>query len=145
MLAAFSFGGFVMQRSQERNIDGITYVCSQFPATKGLKMLHRVGRFVSGPLSALAGDMKPGQKMAALDMSTETLGKAIQSFFETCDEATFENTVKDLLTSTTRDNKPINFDIDFAGQLGHLMKVLALVLEVNFKDFFNGIGGLKNT
>lgn len=134
-----------MQRTQERVIDGVTYVCSQFPATKGLKMLHRVGRFISGPLSALAGDMKPGQKVTAMDLSTETLGKAIQAFFESCDEATFENTVKDLLTSTTRDGKPVNFDIDFAGQLGHLMKVLAFVLEVNFKDFFSGIGGLKNT
>lgn len=133
-----------MQRTQERNIDGIAYVCSQFPATKGLKMLHRVGRFISGPLSALAGDLKPGQKVSALDMSTESLGKAIEAFFDSCDENTFENTVKDLLTSTTREGRPINFDIDFAGQLGHLMKVLAFVLEVNFKDFFSGIGGLKS-
>ena len=133
-----------MQRTQERVIDNVTYVCSQFPATKGLKMLHRVGRFIAGPLSALAGDMKPGQKVTTADMSVDTIGKAVQAFFETCDEATFETTVKDLITSTTRDGKPINFDIDFAGQLGHLLKVLAFFLEVNFKDFFSGIGGLRS-
>jgi hypothetical protein len=133
-----------MQRTQERDIDGVHYVCSQFPATKGLKMTHRLGRFISAPLSALAGDMKPGMKLTQADFGAETIGKAVQSFFESCDEAIFESTVKELLTSTTRDNKPINFDIDFAGQLGHLLKVLAFILEVNFKDFFSGIGGLKS-
>jgi len=132
-----------MQRTQDKLIGENTYTVTQFAATKSLKMLHRVGKYISAPLSKLASEIKPGSTVMNSEITTETLGKAVQAFFESCDENTFEQTVKDLLTSTTRNGKPINFDLDFCGSIGELLKVLAFVLEVNYKDFFSGIGGLK--
>jgi hypothetical protein len=132
-----------MQHTQDKIIGDNSYTVTQFGATKSLKMLHRVGKFIAEPLSKLAGEIKPGASIADQNITTETLGKAVQCFFTSCDENTFEVTVKDLLTSTTRNNKPINFDIDFCGKIGELLKVLAFILEVNYKDFFSGIGGLQ--
>lgn len=132
-----------MQKTQEKIIGENTYTVTQFSATKSLKMLHRVGKYISGPLAKLAGDAKPGSAMINAEITTETIGKAVQSFFEACDENTFESTVKELLTSTTRNNKPLNFDLDFSGQIGELLKLVAFILEVNYKDFFSGIAALK--
>jgi len=132
-----------MQHTQEKIIDNVKYTTTQFPATKGIKMMHRLGKFISNPIAKLAGMVKPGSKALDSEVSAEVLGAAVQAFFDSCDEGTFELTVKELLTSTTRDGKPIVFDVDFCGQMGHLMKVLAFVLEVNFKDFFSGIAALK--
>lgn len=132
-----------MQRTQEKIIGENTYTVTQFPATKSLKMLHRVGKYISAPLAKLAGDIKPNASIMNSEVTTEALGGAVQAFFDSCDENTFEQTVKDLLTSTTRNGKAINFDLDFCGSIGELMKVLAFILEVNYKDFFSGIGGLK--
>jgi hypothetical protein len=132
-----------MIRTQDKIIGENTYTVTQFGATKSLKMLHRVGKFIADPLSKLAGEIKPGAGIADQNITTETLGKAVQAFFVSCNENEFESTVKELITSTTRNNKPINFEIDFSGQIGELLKVLAFVLEVNYKDFFSGIGGLQ--
>lgn len=134
-----------MQHTQEKIIDNVKYTTTQFPATKGIKMMHRLGKFISNPIAKLSGMIKPGSKGIDSDVSTEVLGDAVQAFFESCDENTFELTVKELLTSTTRDGKPIVFDVDFCGQMGHLFKVLAFVLEVNFKDFFSGIAALRKS
>lgn len=143
LIAAFFLGVPTMQRTQDKLIGENTYTVTQFPATKSLKMLHRVGKYISAPLSKLAGNYKQGEKIIDQEIATDTIGKAVQSFFEACDEHTFETTVKELLTSTTRNNKAINFDIDFCGNIGELLKVLAFVLEVNYKDFFSGIAGLR--
>jgi hypothetical protein len=132
-----------MQKTQEKIINNNSYTVTQFPATKSLKMLHRVGKFISAPLSALAKDVQTSKGIMDQNISTETLGKAVQAFFESCDENTFEQTVKELLTSTTKNGKQLVFDIDFCGNMGELMKLLAFILEVNYKDFFSGIGGLK--
>lgn len=134
-----------MQHTQERVIDNVKYTTTQFPATKGIKMMHRLGKFISNPIAKLAGMVKPGSKALDSEVSAEVLGQAVQAFFESCDEATLELTVKELLTSTTRDGRPIVFDSDFCGQMGHLFKVLAFILEVNFKDFFSGIAALRKS
>ena len=127
-----------MQNTQTQVIDGLTYTTTQFSATKGIKMLHRVGKYVAGPLSKLAPAMKGGGINA--DVDPELLGGAIQSFFQGCPEHELETTIKDLLSTTTCDGKAINFDLDFAGKLGHLFKVLAFVLRVQFGNFMQGIG-----
>ena len=140
LIAAF-FWSVIMQKTQEKIINNNTYVVTQFPATKGIKMLHRLGKYISGPLSKIANSDKG--KLLDKEISLENIGVAIQTFFEECDENTFETTVKELLTSTTRNNKPINFDLDYSGNLSELMNILVFIIEVNYKDFFSDIGGLK--
>ena len=136
----------LMQQTQSRVIDGITYATAQFSATKGLKLMHRVSRFIAAPLGKMFAEtdvkaMASTKSIADFDLSGKAIGEAVQALFEACDEATFEATVKELLSNTTRDSKPIVFDVDFAGKMAHLFAVLAFVLEVNYSDFFGGIAG----
>jgi hypothetical protein len=125
-----------MQRSETKEINGHNYQCTQFSASKGLKMLHRLGKILGPSLSSLAG-------MNSENLQADMLGSAIGSLFANCSEAEFETTVKELLTTTTIDGRAINFDLDFAGDLGSLFKLLAFVLKVQYGNFFDGLPGIK--
>jgi hypothetical protein len=131
-----------MKKTEEKTIDGATYAVTQFSATKSLKTFHRLGRMIGPAFGALTGGAALGD-VANANITAESFGTAIKALFESCDEATFERTVKDLLETTTKDGKPINFDLDFSGSIGTLFKVLAFVLEVNYSDFLGAIVALR--
>lgn len=126
-----------MQKSSTEIIDGITYQATQFSASKGLRMVHRVGKILGPSLSQLSG-------MKQDELEADKLGAAIQALFSNCTELEFQQTVKELLEGVTRDGKPINFDIDFSGELMHLFKVLMFVFKVQFGNFFSGISVQKS-
>lgn len=131
-----------MKKTEEKSIDGSTYAVSQFSATKSLKMFHRLGKMIGPAFGALTGGAALGD-VANANVSAESFGAAIKALFDACDETVFERTVKDLLETTTKDGKPINFDLDFSGNIGSLFKVLAFVLEVNYSDFLGAIVALR--
>lgn len=131
-----------MRNTQEKTIDDSVFSVSQFSATKSLKLFHRLGKMIGPAFGALTGGAALGD-VANANISAEAFGSAIKALFESCDESTFERTVKDLLETTTKDGKPINFDLDFSGSIGTLFKVLAFVLEVNYSDFLGAIVALR--
>ena len=129
-----------MQKTETQVIDGISYTSTQFSATKGLKMFHRLGKYIGPALGKInIDDLK---NKSGGDIEISAFAGAIEAFFSACPENEFESTIKELLTTTTRNNAPINFDLDFSGELGHLFKVLAFVFKVQFGNFFNGVKGL---
>ena len=125
-----------MQRSDTIEINGSRFETTQFSATKSLKMLHRLGKILGPSLSQLAG-MNQG------DIQADRIGAALGSLFSNCSENEFESTVKELLTTTTKDGRQINFDLDFAGDMGSLFKLLGFVLKVQYGNFLNAIPGEK--
>jgi hypothetical protein len=121
-------------QSKEKDIDGHKFVVTQLPATRALKLLHRLANAV-GPALGFAITSSGG--IEKLEKAEVHLGQAVQTLFDRFTESEMERTVKDLLYAATMDGAPIaSIDNIFAGRLGLLMQVCRFALEVNFEDFF---------
>ena len=131
-----------MRETKEVVVDNHTYTIGQFTPSKGLKILVRLSKIAGQPLAMMADSFK-GKGMLDSDVNGELLGRAIQALTMNLDEATVEQTVKELLQGVLRDGKPLNFEIDFAQRYGHLFKVLGAVLEAQYGDFFGAIVAMR--
>ncbi len=125
--------------TKAKEIDNVLYEVTQFTATRGFKLSARLWLLFSEPLANLFSSGNIDKSKSFLDMDASVIAKAIASLnTKFTDESLFEF-AKELLTQTQRDRKEINFDLDFAGNIMHLYKVLVFVVEVNFADFFDGL------
>jgi len=127
-----------MRTMDERNIDGTLYSVSQLPASRGLEMFGRLSGLV-GPaaLEALA-------KGASLDKDLQTLAPAAVMLFARLQPGDLSGIAKELLGPAAADSKPLApvFETHFQGRIVHLFKVLLFAVEVNYRDFFDALGGL---
>lgn len=120
-----------MIETKEKVIGDNTYAVTQMPALRAVKMQARLLRLVGPCIGALiAAD--PKNPDASLPM-------AISMLADKLDEATFEKLVLDLVQGVRCNGVEMTrglLDLDFAGKLNDLYRVLQFVLEVNFSDFF---------
>jgi hypothetical protein len=72
--------------------------------------------------------------------ATEALPAAVRALCQNLNEKEVLDLIKELLTSATQKNNPVNFEEHFQGRLGHMIKVVAKVVEVQFADFFTELG-----
>jgi len=106
--------------------------------SKAFKMATILTKMIGEPLAAMAS--APARKGKELDL-TGSLPTAVKALTANlADEGTLQM-VKDLVGTCTYNNAPINFESHFQGKLGHLFKLVAVVVEVQFKDFFEAIIG----
>lgn len=80
----------------------------------------------------------------------DLLSKAVRALSEKMGDKTVSDLARELVETTRCDNKVILFDTHFAGRIGHLFKLLAAIVEVQWKDFFSELtalsaGGLQPT
>jgi hypothetical protein len=130
-----------MIQSKEKGIDGATYVVTQFPARRALALQTRLLKLLGPSLATALGGVHEGRIDAAV------LSISLQQLGEKLDESATVDLVMQLLSGTRKDGKEITegvFDLEFAGRMDTLYKVLGFVLEVNFGGFFekSGIGDL---
>ncbi len=122
-----------MQRSTEFAVGDRRYQTTQYPATKGLKLLTRLSKIVGKPLGMFASRL---DEKATPDL----IGNAIEAMLAQVDEEIVVKLVDDILSSTqiieNSTYRPINFNIDFAGSYGHLFKVIKEILSFQYSDFF---------
>lgn len=97
-------------KTETKEIMGHKYVCTLFPAMQGYLLARKLlDIFVS---------KEPITKLCEIDKSGEL--------------------ILELLSNTTRDDQVINagsFNNIYTGNYKEMMSALALVFEVNFKDF----------
>src|SRR4051812_2624866 len=130
-----------MIQSKERTIDGAAYQVTQFPARRALALQTRLLKLLGPSLATALGGIEDGR------IDASVLSLALRQLGEKLDESATVDLVLQLLACTRKDGKEITegvFDLEFAGQLDSLYKVLSFVLEVNFGGFFakSGIGSL---
>jgi hypothetical protein len=132
-------------KTEQRSIDGKNYIVTQFPAGRALRIWHRLVKLVGPALGTAFGGIKNDDKSildARFDFSV--IGTAIEKLTGAMSEDEFHAFTLELLQMTSQDGKEINkttFDVLFQGEIAHLFKVLAFVLEVNFKDFYSALAG----
>lgn len=133
-----------MRGTTEFELDGSRYSCGQYSATKATKMLAKLAKLVGKPIGMLSA---AGE---GAEVTPDLLGAVIEAVTSQIEPDEFVALVKDILEGVhvvdENGNRPVVFDSDFSGRIGHMMKVVRKVLEFQFSDFFGdltaSIGGL---
>lgn len=140
-------------------IRGTRFHVTQLTATRSLKLLNKIGK-VLGPALAHLGksvDGPPGAglELAAADIDFGELGAAFGALFDRlADDALFDAILRELLSGASVETEkgvvPLfagastsTFDAVFAEHPADAYKLARFALEVNYKDFFDGLAGLK--
>lgn len=130
----------------EKTIDGKSYSITQMPARRALRMKAKLLK-VFGPSLAeifLPGD---GVPIDGLGFSKQEAINGLSHLALQLEESTFDRLVVELLQGVRKEGLELTdaiIDLEFAGDLFNLFKLIWYVLEVNFGSFFgeSGIGSL---
>jgi len=113
-----------MIETKEKLIDGSNYTVTQLPARRALKLKTKLIKIFGGLF--LAND-----------------SKTMQSVFQSLDENQFEALCMEMIQGVRKNNvelSPATFDLEFAGDMAGVYKLLLFIIEVNFENFFQMIG-----
>lgn len=138
-----------MIATRDKLINGHTYSVTQFPARHAFMLKARLAKLLGPALAEILASLNGVSKESILsaDIDLSAISAALNKLLGAVDEQSTMDLILKLLSCTRMDGKEITeqlFDIEFAGNLSDVYKVLAFVIEVNYGDFFgsNGIGNL---
>lgn len=135
-----------MIETKEKEINGSRYTVTQMTARRALRMKAKLLRLFGAPLAQLF--LPSGEEpIDGMAFSKDEAVKALQSLAMELDDKTFEFLIVELLKEVRKDGVELTesvIDLEFAGDLLTLFKVVWFVLEANFGSFFGegGIGDL---
>ncbi len=140
--------------SKTETIDGHTFEVTQLTAKRAVKLVLRLGKMAGPSLmsvlqAALQGSgaaVKQGRPsvagvMTALQgLDVNSLGPALESFFDRVSEQDLDYLQSELLVTATMDGAPLwpQYDVALQGQLGTIFKLLWFALRVQFENFSAG-------
>lgn len=128
-----------------RTIDGRKYEISQFGASQSWRILVRLSKMIGEPVANLISDYDPKKKVLDQDLG-KVIPTAVAALVRNVEEEESLNTIKELVFCTLCNGAPINnanFDLHFRGGIGHMMKVVKAVLEVQYGDFLGAVVDLQ--
>jgi hypothetical protein len=146
-----------MFEAKSKEINGLKFIVSPFPAVKALKLKVHLLKIIGPAFGQLLGSVK--NIKAETEINGESLGGALELLFSSLTEDEFIDILKTLLANTscevkgdkgtvlipfTEDKFNTALDLVFQGKLFTIYSVIGFVLEVNYPDFFGqmeGIGG----
>ena len=112
------------------------YLLTQFPATKGIRLLKQIIKLV-GP--SFAEISKVGESADVAEQQ-RLIGMAMEKLFENLDAVDVEALIKELVTSASKGSASINFDFEFSGQYEKLFELVKAIVEYNFGSVFTLVG-----
>lgn len=116
-----------MRKQKEVEINGSKYLMTQFGAKQGVKLGKKVAKIALPAVAAIYGGDETTNEYA-IPIMMEVVSENLDHLDE--------DTIQELLSSTTKSNYAINFDDEFAGNYVTLFKLLWEVVQFNFADFF---------
>lgn len=127
--------------ARSKDIDGFSYTVQQLPATRSIRLLHRLGKLVGPGFTELAstGNLR---SLSGADVSILIMG--IVGILKESNEDALMAVIKELLVGTVAIPGPVDvtgpqFETHFQGRLLALFELLAFALEVNYGSFFGGL------
>lgn len=138
---------------QKIQIDGVTYIVTPFGATRALLILKRLVDAVGGPLARMVGSINVADVMKS-NIDGEALALSINELATKLSAEGMVELIQELLQKTEQQKSiggkltnesitPENFDLVFAGKLGHIPKLVVEVVKLNFGNFLQIGGGGK--
>jgi hypothetical protein len=128
-----------MLKTDTHIIEGATYTITQLPAMRGLRLFARVARVLGPALGKLGAAKAGGIKIGGVGVSEEAFGTAIETLFDKLSPDEFELVLSEFFWSLTRNGKKVapgaEFDLEMAGQLVTILKLLKFAFEVNYGNF----------
>ncbi len=109
--------------TREKVIDGAVYTVTQLPARRALRLKAKLIKTFG---SLLLGDHSN-----------------FQSICQSLDENQFEAICMEMLQGVRKNGvelNPATFDLEFAGDMAGVYKLLLFVIEVNYANFFTMFG-----
>lgn len=114
--------------SKEVVIGDTTYRIQAFLGSKSVTLCGKVMKIVGPSISEFFNE------------GEDNVVKAVKVFAQSIGDDSLTPIVKEMLTSVTKDGKPINLDLDFLGdKFGHLPKLLVEVSLFNWGSMFREI------
>src|SRR5271163_3077493 len=113
-----------MIETKEKVIDGAVYSVTQLPARRALRLKAK--------LIKLFGVMIFGKESSNF-----------QALCQSLDENQFESICMEMIQGVRKNGVelvPATFDLEFAGDMAGVYKMLLFVIEVNYANFFSLIG-----
>lgn len=138
-----------MLKSREKTIDGRQIYVHQFPGIEGFKIKTKLIKLIGPALGELTnGATKDIDSFLDADLSSGFVSRAINVLCDKLDENdTFEFILRMLHSSGTRvDGREMDkdaFNEIFAGNFTLLYKIIGILIEENYGNFF-GEGGIGN-
>lgn len=123
------------------------YTLQTFPANKGLIYLKQLVKILAPSFAAMAESS--GKEVTNMDVMTavsdasiqsDTLSRAVTLLVENMDKEDVVELIQNLVKSCRKNNKEINFNIDFAGNYGELLSLLVEVCKFNYSSVFQNGG-----
>ena len=121
-----------MIETKEKSIGESTYMVTQMPAMRAVRMQARLLKLLGPSFAAMVSSYDDKNPDSSIPL-------AVTLLVDKLDEKTFETLVLDLMQGVRKDGVELTkqkIDLDFAGKLNELFLVIQFVLEVNFSDFF---------
>lgn len=120
-----------IEYQKDVEVDSEIYRVHLLSPTKALQLSVKLTKLVGEPLANMAGASEGNMQ--------QLLPLAVRALVARLDEGEVVALVRTMVDTCKHNNKPINFEADFQGRLGHLVKLVAKVMEVQFGDFFTGL------
>ncbi len=121
--AAFRF------KSATQQISGDEWTVTAFTGTKGIDLGIQL-------LSLLGDSIFELLTKQDKTIDDNELKAAFKPLFANLEKQNVSQLIKELLSNTLKNSKPINFDLDFSANYKTLMQVLTFVIKTNYADFF---------
>lgn len=138
-----------------KEIENKTFEFYPLSPRESLRLVTRLSKLLAEPFGLImdsAGGKGKGGLIKNLfdgDIGSDVFGKAMRSLTERLDEKEVEDTCYMLLEKVhgqfegDRGTRPLNIEVDFAGDFGLFMQVVFASAEVNFGSFLRGkLGGV---
>ena len=126
--------------AKKQMIDGVEYEVRMLSATRGTKLLVKLGRML-GPAFA---ELARGEGGIDREIDGALFAGTVSALFASADPDEVDAILKELAEVTLADGKGLRpiYDIHFALKIGRLMKWAAFALQVQYEDFFGALAGV---
>ena len=147
-------------KSFPKEIDGVNYEVTQFPADEAIvimtKLLEIFGTSVGNIVEGSVPKNEAPKSILDIDLDFSAVGRAFSSLVMRLGEKHVADLFFRMLQGThvrsdqggsfANQNGRVLFNNHFAGRLSSLVKLLVFIVEVNYGDFFGGgdIGSLTD-
>lgn len=122
--------------------DNTTYTITEFGGRDSTKMFAKLVKYGSGAFGGVlrgifteTGDEEEDEK--GLDMISVIIAGCLQDAFVDLDDERFLKFICDeILANVCKGNTPIDYDIEFKGNLLKAFDLIALVIDYNYRHVF---------
>lgn len=112
-----------------------SFMLTTLPAIGGIRILKQLIKLGGPAFAAFQGGVG-----ADGNPTTGGLAQAIEAVLANLDSVGVEQLVQDLVSSATKDNMSINFNMEFSGEYDKLFLLVKEIVEFNYGSVFTLFG-----